>query len=119
MFQEDGSITGVANYGIDTTNHHQISPLTPEQIGFPKERYEEYLATFKKAGVHLAWHNEGEFYFLIKRYGWAGGGWGIAVVSRDTEPTNEVTSLDVFPHIPSHIVYRHIEGSWYLWINES
>jgi hypothetical protein len=116
MLQGDGSITGVAHYGIDTTHRNGVSPFTPEQIGFPRERYEEYLATLNKAGALLAAHNEGEFYFLIKRWGFAGNGWGIAVISRDTEPTNQVASLDDFRYTSNHFVYRHIDGSWYLWI---
>jgi hypothetical protein len=118
MLQEDGGITGVARYGISTTNRHQLSACPPEQIGFPKDRYEGYLTTFGKAGVILAAHNDREFYFLIKRCGFAGNGWGIAVISRDTEPTNQVASLDDFRVTPDHFAYRHVEGSWYLWIKE-
>lgn len=118
MFQEDSSIREVATYGISTTNRNEIDPLTPQQAGLTQERYEEYLATLKKARAGLAYHNEGEFHFLVKRWGFAGEGWGIAVVWRDTEPTNQVASLDDFSKTPVSRdgIYRHIEGNWYLWM---
>jgi hypothetical protein len=120
MLREDSKIIEVATYGISTTNRNEIDPLTSEQAGLPKQRYEEYLATLKSAGASLAVHNDfNEFYFLIARWGSAGNGWGIAVISRDSEPTNQVSSLDDFRNIPSREVYRHIEGNWYLWMKDS
>ncbi len=118
MLQQDSNITQVAAYGVSTTNHDSIDTLTPEQAGLHKARYAEYLATLKKAGAILAVHNNGEFYFLVKRWGFAGGGWGIAVVSRTTTPTNQIASLDDYPktQYSSDGVYRHIEGDWYLWM---
>jgi len=118
MLQKDSSISEVATYGISTTNRNEIDPLTPEQAGFTRGRYEEYLATLNEAGAILAVHNEGEFYFLVKRWGFAGGGWGIAVISRDIEPTNQVGSLDDFSKtsLSRDGIYRHVEGNWYLWM---
>jgi hypothetical protein len=106
MLQEDGSIKGVATYGVSTTNPDDFSPRTPEKAGLPKGRYEEYLTTLKKAGAIWASHNEQkthhpeEFRFLIRRWGFAGEGWGLFIISRDTEPTNQVASLDDFGFAP-------------------
>jgi len=119
MLQEDSWITRVASSGINTTNTHQLFPLQPEQVNLSKERYEEYLATLDKVGAYHAGHNNGRFSFAIERWGFAGSGWGIAVVSRDTAPTNQVVSLDDFRNSSSHEAYRHLDGSWYLWIRVS
>jgi hypothetical protein len=118
MLQEDSNVMQVAGYGVSTTNRGKADVLTPEQAGLQRERYVEYLATFKRAGAILAVHNNGEFYFLVKRRGFAGGGWGIAVVSRVTAPANWIVSLDDYQKTPysSGGVYRHVDGDWYLWM---
>jgi hypothetical protein len=119
MLQEDSAITQVATYGVSTTNRAKADVLPPEQAGLHRARYEEYLATLKRAGAILAVHLEnGEFYFPIRRWGFAEAGWGIAVVSRATAPTNRVASLDDRQKIPysSGGVYRHVDGDWYLWM---
>jgi hypothetical protein len=122
MLQEDDRIKGVATVGISTRNPDEVSPRTPEQAGLPKGRYEEYLTTLKKTGAIWVSHYEEEsqhpeeFRFFIRRWGFAGEGWGLYVISRDTEPPNQVASLDDFGFAPESFAYRHIEGSWYLFI---
>ncbi len=119
MLEKDTSVREIAAYGISTTNRNEIDPLTPDQAGLQKRRYEEYLKTLKLAGASLAVHSDdGEFYFLVKRWGFAGEGWGIAVVSRAAVPTNQVASLDDFSKISwsRNGVYRHIQDNWYLWM---
>ena len=118
MLQRDHNIRQVAAYGLSTTNRDEPDTLTPEQAGLQRSRYTEYLATFKNVDAILAVHNDGEYYFLIKRCGFAGGGWGIAVVSREIAPSNQIASLDDYQKTDhsSGGVYRHIEGDWYLWL---
>jgi hypothetical protein len=119
MLEKDSSIREVATYGVSTTNRNEIDPLTPDQAGLQKGRYEEYLTTLKLAGAGLAVHfDDGEFYFLVKRWGFAGEGWGIAVVSRDAVPKNQVSSLDDFSKTswPRDGAYRHVQDNWYLWM---
>jgi hypothetical protein len=118
MLQEDGNIINVASYGVNTTNFSVFAQL-PEQAGLHKERYQEYLTTMARAGVSIVGHNHGEFFFLIERWGFAGEGWGIAVISRDTAPTNLIASLDDFRNSTYRFAYRHLEGGWYLWIQAS
>jgi hypothetical protein len=119
MLEKDSSIREVAAYGVSTTNRNEIDPLTPDQAGLQKGHYEEYLTTLKRAGASLAVHfDDGEFYFLVKRWGFAGEGWGIAVVSRVAAPTNQVASLDDFSKSswPTEGAYRHVQDNWYLWM---
>jgi glutamine cyclotransferase len=119
MLQKDSNICEVATYGVSTTNRNEIDPLTPAMAGLTQAHYEEYLATLKKAGASLAFHKDGEFVFLVKRWGFAGEGWGIAVLSRDIEPTKEIRSLDDFSKrpLPESEIYRHVEANWYLWMH--
>jgi hypothetical protein len=116
MLQQDGHIRGVASYGLSTTNRNEVDPLTPEQARLSKAN--EYLKTLKKAGALLAAHDPEEFYFLIKRWGFAGEGWGIAVVARTTAPTNQLASMDDYfaARNSTEGAYRHIEGDWYFWM---
>ena len=119
MLEKDSSIREVGAYGVSTTNRNEIDPLTPDQAGLQKGRYEEYLTTLKLAGASLAVHfDDEEFYFLVRRWGFAGEGWGIAVVSRAAVPTNQVSSLDDFSKTswPREGAYRHVEDNWYLWM---
>jgi len=118
MLQEDSNISEVAAYGVGTTNPDEIGPMTPQQAGLSKTRYDEYLATLKDAGAILAVHHPAEYYFLVRRSGFAGGGWGVAVVSRATVPTNQLASVDEYfaAHNFSDGAYRRIEGDWYLWV---
>lgn len=118
MLQKDSNIFEVAAYGV-STNLNEIGPLTWQQAGLKMGRYDEYLATFKQAGVILAWHRDEEFYFLVRRWGFAGEGWGIAIVWRADEPTNQVATLDNYlKGDPGRSgVYRHVEGKWYLWMH--
>jgi len=119
MLEKDSRIREVAAYGVSTTNRNEIDPLTPDQAGLQTGRYEEYLATLKLAGASVAVHfDDGEFYFLVRRWGFAGEGWGIAVVSRAVVPTNQVSSLDDFSKAswPSEGGYRHVEDNWYIWM---
>ena len=118
MLRQDSNIRTVRSFGITTTNAHSFDSA-PEQIGFPRERYEEYLATLKMAGATIAGHDESEFYFRVARWGMAGSGWEIQVVSEDSVPTNQVPNLDDYwrASVPKEDVYRHIEDNWYLWMH--
>jgi hypothetical protein len=80
---------------------------------------EEYDSTVKKARVLLAWaaRDASEYVFLIKRWGFAGSGWGIAVVYRTNSPANVVPSLNEgYKSAPREGIYQHIDGNWYLWM---
>jgi hypothetical protein len=121
MLRQDGNISKVRSFGITTTNadSHDITPQQPEESGFPRERYEQYLATLKAAGADIAARDRSGFYFRIARWGWAGSGWEIQVGWDATVPTNQVPSLDDYwkSPVPKEDVYRHIEGNWYLWMH--
>jgi hypothetical protein len=120
MLQEDPGIMVVANDGL---NSYGSAAYTPEQAGLSKSRYEEYLTTLKKTGALAAYRDQGyshhdeEFGFSMRRWGWAGYGWHLDIISRDAEPINQIASLDDFDWAPGSFAYRHIDGSWYLYMN--
>lgn len=123
MFQADGHVNRITSYGVVLTNSVSAHfAIKPQEAGFPIDRYNEYLALFKQAGVLAASRRELEGSSDPAFFVWA---WGaidtfrhIAICWKDQEPTNQVASLyqrrQSGEKRPG--VYRHIKGHWYLWM---
>ena len=91
----------------------------PPTKDFSVARFQEYLAALKEAGGRVASRNEtGDTDVGVWAAGFAGNTRHVNICFRENPPSNQVESLDAY-HEDSRKqprgVYRHIEGSWYIW----
>jgi hypothetical protein len=80
--------------------------------------WQRYTGLRQKTGVSRAYHDGGEYRFLIAGSGFASKGYRIAIVWRNTTPDRLIANLDDFrktTHEWEH-AYRRLEDGWYLWI---
>jgi hypothetical protein len=120
MLKADKEIGRISHYGISPKD--SVVTKSPEEIGFPKERYEEYLKILRELKVpNVTWVGE-DLRFFIKGWGFVDNGWRIAIIWRENKPQQLVDNLyEACKRTPSSSqeweeAYRHIEGNWYLWI---
>lgn len=119
MLLADGQVLRVANWGVETRKGIGVPP----EGNFPLNRYNQYLALLKQVGGLVAYRDEGEHPdpgVLVWGYGFAGDTKHLGISWEDQEPTNQVASLDDHYKKRMHgeewrVVYRHIDGNWYLW----
>lgn len=121
MFQEDRLIMVITSQGVGTNLPSSIQ--SPEEIGFSRNRYNNYLTIMKGCGTTVAIHDirKNEIRFLVAGFGFGGEGWRISFTWRDNEPERRVSNLYDFHKRhsrPGDVVYRHIEGYWYLQLIE-
>jgi hypothetical protein len=87
MLTQDKSVSEIRKNGIVLADRTSFFAKTPEELGFPRKRYEEYLALFSKAGLKSAVSADDrrEFFFPLFRSpgGVLGVNLGIAVVWRE------------------------------------
>jgi hypothetical protein len=120
MLKADKEINGIFRSGIVPKNSVLIK--SPEEIGFPAERYEEYLRILRKLKVpNVSWYEE-DLRFFIDGWGFVDGGWRISIIWREDKPQKLVANLYEARKSTSsspqqwNEAYRHIEGNWYLWM---
>lgn len=120
MLKADKEINGIFRSGIVPKNSVLIK--SPEEIGFPAERYEEYLRILRKLKVpNVSWY-EKDLRFFIEGWGYMDVGWRIAIIWRENKPQELVSNLyKAWKSTSSSSqegeeAYRHIEGNWYLWM---
>lgn len=119
MLLEDKQLRRVASWGVETTKGVPAGP--PSQVGYPLNRYKEYLRLLEEAGGIGGYRFEGEPPQVVGidvfASGWAGDTRHLDICWLSREPANQVASLDEFYKTPKprHPVYRRIEGNWYLW----
>jgi len=119
MLLADEQILRVANWGVETRKGIRVPP----EGNFPLNRYNQYLALLKQVGGLVAYRDEGEHPdpgVLVWGYGFGGDTKHLGISWEDQEPTNQVASLDDHFRKRMHgeewrVVYRHIDGNWYLW----
>jgi hypothetical protein len=119
MLLADEQILRVANWGVETRKGIRVPP----EGNFPLNRYNQYLALLKQVGGLVANRDEGEHPdpgVLVWGYGFGGDTKHLGISWEDQEPTNQVASLDDHFRKRMHgeewrVVYRHIDGNWYLW----
>jgi hypothetical protein len=97
-------------------------PEDPASAGIGPDRIQAYRALFATLGIprgFYAWHDPENFTFLASTSGLgiSGSAKGYAYLSRTPEPV--VPSLDGYqsPDGKSFTAYRHIKGSWYLYLD--
>src|SRR5579884_1039408 len=124
MLQADRQLLHVNNSGIETTKSSRIR--NPIEVGFPVERYNEYVALLKETGalaaIGVGEGNGDSVGALVWMWQWAGDSRHIDICWLDHKPDNQVASLDDF-HQTSRRNYsnkppgafKQIEGNWYLW----
>ncbi len=124
MFLADAYVHRVASYGVAVTN--TIAARNPQDVGFPIDRYNEYLGLLRQANVLLVsrgeWENSSDPLFLVWGWGFAGNTRHVGICWKDREPTNRVASLyqkrkrdESYRGAYRQIAYRQIDGHWYLW----
>ncbi len=118
MLITDGQVRRVADWGVETTNGVGEPP-----VNFPTDRYNQYLVLLKQAGALQAYRNEGghpDPGILVWAAGFGGDTAHVAISWEDQAPTNQVASLDEHHKKRRHgepwsLVYRHLDGNWYIW----
>lgn len=120
MFLADAHVRRVASYGVAITNTIIIT-RKPEEVNFPIDRYNEYLALLKEAGAIQAtrgvWEQSSDPAFYVWGWGWAGNTRHICICWKAQDPTNQVANLyqRQMRGENDQGVYKHIEGHWYVW----
>jgi hypothetical protein len=95
-------------------------PRPESQLGFTKERWDEYKRLFSELSLRegLARDTEGDTVYLIAySEGLGGGGSGKGYVYSSKELSPLYDSLDNLPPASSNgkHVYKKLKGSWYLF----
>lgn len=116
MLSADRQLVRIARSGIETTGY----PLAkkPEEVGFPRARYDQYLVLFREVGAIGASPGPADdVEVLVWASGWAGDTRHQYICWKETEPSPLVDSLDQFYQTPKprHPVFKRIEGNWFLW----
>ena len=123
MAKEDPHVVRIANdfTWLDSDYHW---PRPDSQIGFSKERWDEYRAMFAKLGLGagLAWSREGAIFLTASAKGLtiSGSEKGYVYSLKPLSPTfdsldnmhDEIRNGKVKPGLP---VYRKIKEDWYLY----
>ena len=116
MFQADGQVNRIASYGVAVTNSVARFSVAkkPAEVGFPLDRYTEYLALLQEAGASLVsrreWEQSSDPIFLVWRWGWGGHTKHIGICWKAQAPTNQMAGVH-----QKRALYTHIDGNWYLW----
>lgn len=120
MLLEDKEVLRVASWGVETTTSVGGRSIPPAG-DFPVARYNQYLALLKETSGIGAFRGRGAHPDSISIGVWASG-WAadtrhVQICWVEHEPQNQVTSLDDYYQTPKprRPVFRHIEGSWYVW----
>jgi len=120
MLYEDTNVLRIDGNGVGTTS--SPIPRDPQSVGFPVDRYYEYLRLLKQSGGMLASRNRGDHPdpgVLLWAWGFAGEIRHVGICWLDAAPTNQIATLDnyrgqsVYPN--RVVVFRHVDTNWYLW----
>lgn len=116
MIQADRQVVRVDDRGAYTTNSHDLGPSMPDSR-FPAARHKEYLAALKETGGEVLMHYDDGICVLLWGSGFGGDTVHLEICQRDTEPANQVASIEEFHKTQKagETAYRRIEGNWYLW----
>jgi len=123
MAKEDPHVVRIASdfTWLDSDYHW---PRPDSQIGFSKERWDEYRSMFSKLGLNggLAWSRDGSIFLTASAKGLtiAGSEKGYVYSVKPLSPTfdsldnmhEEIKNGKVTPGLP---VYRKIKEGWYLY----
>ncbi len=120
MLQTDKDVVRLASWGVETTN--SLVVVHPSEGGFSADRYREYMTLLHQVGGLVASRRRGQPAdpsIIVWAWGWAGNTRHIGICWKETEPTNQVASLDDYRGRRDprewQFVYKHIDEKWYLW----
>jgi len=116
MLHNDPEVIRVNYQGVSTAGPDNAEPDSSEGR-FPRARYKEYLSALKKAGGEAVMQDDDRIGVLIRGSGFAGDTVHLEICRRETEPINQVPSIEAFhkAHRPGETADRRIEGNWYHW----
>jgi hypothetical protein len=96
-------------------------PRPESELGFTRQRWDDYRALFKNLGITEGTNRpEGsDLLFLIAsaRGLVTGGSSKGYVYSRTTLSSSELPLDQVTPSGKSGVIYKHLEGDWYLYLD--
>lgn len=118
MLEEDGTISGVATYGLQEPN--SVLWRSCDELDFPTERYREYRVLLRNVGAKCVFQRTGETRFVIEGSGFGSHGWRVGISYWENEPNSVVGSLSEFrpdgTSLGANTAYMPIDQHWYIWI---
>lgn len=119
MLPADAQVHRLADWGVETDK----GIFKPPAGGFPRERFDNYLATLKEIGgigVSRGPGVHGEAIVDLWASGFGGDTVHVGICSMDGSPSRQIASLDQYYRdhkAPpgNDWIYQHIDGDWYIW----
>ncbi len=118
MILTDQRVEEVSMRGVETAA--SLVPRRPSEVNFPLTRYQEYMALLSDIDKGAVFRTEEKQAKLVCvgvwGAGWAGDTRHQWVCWSNSEPDNQVASLDDYYRNAKRPlnVFRHIDGNWYL-----
>jgi hypothetical protein len=112
----------LADKGLGRVAPDFTRPDAPQSVGVAPERISEYRNLFKKLGLTAGiegYEEKDHVWFHASTYGLAVTGSSKGYAHLKQRPALVVGSLDSYRHRDSRsfVVFRHIEGDWYLYFD--
>jgi len=119
MAAEDSKVTRIAN-DFTWLENNAAWPRPGSELGFSRERWENYRRLFNKLGIKGGISRKGHpetIFLLSSTTGLATGGDEKGYAYCGHEPTPLVDSLDSIPIEVKSLqqVYKRVKGNWYLY----